>query len=96
MLSYGWRPAASAAAALEMAAVLGAGAAPAFAISGIEEVREISVIDSSSANNVEAKCPRGKDVIGGGGGAGLGSAAPELQRDPHAVAAVQRVEQPAG
>ena len=68
MLTYGWRPAAIAAAALAMAAVLGAGAAPAFAISGIEEVHEFSESDSSSAKTVEAKCPRGKDVIGGGGG----------------------------
>ena len=68
MLTFGWRPAAVAAATLATAAVLGAGAAPALAISGIEEVREISVIDSSSAKTVEAKCPRGKDVVGGGGG----------------------------
>jgi hypothetical protein len=68
MLTHRWRPAAIAAALLATAGVLGAGAAPALAISGIEEVRAISVIDSSSAKTAEAKCPRGKDVIGGGGG----------------------------
>ncbi len=67
MLTHGWRPAAIAAVAAT-AGVLGAGAAPALAISGIEEVREISVIDSSPAKSAEAKCPAGKDVIGGGGG----------------------------
>jgi len=68
MLTCRWRPAAIAALALAAAAVLGAGAESALAISGIEEVRRISVIDSTSAKTVEAKCPRGKDVIGGGGG----------------------------
>jgi hypothetical protein len=68
MLTNRWRPAAIAAAALALAGGLCAGAAPALAISGIEEVREISEINSTSAKTVEAKCPRGKDVIGGGGG----------------------------
>jgi hypothetical protein len=68
MLIHGWRQATIAAAVIASAGVLGAGAAPALAISGIEEVRAISVIDSSSAKTAEAKCPRGKDVIGGGGG----------------------------
>jgi hypothetical protein len=38
------------------------------AVSGLEKVRAISVIDSSSSKTATAYCPAGKRVIGGGGG----------------------------
>jgi hypothetical protein len=67
MLTHGWRPAA-AAATLAVAGVLAAGAAPALAISGIEEVTRISDVDSTSTKEATARCPRDKVVIGGAGG----------------------------
>ena len=38
------------------------------AVPGLEKVRAISVIDSSSSKTAAAYCPAGKRVIGGGGG----------------------------
>lgn len=42
--------------------------APAAAVSGLQVVRGISIIDSAATKSATAYCPAGKRVIGGGGG----------------------------